>query len=322
MAKLKFMSLNGEDMIELVPKGLTDPAGDALARGKAVADLIRTVDADIVGLVEAPPDEARTQKFVDFHLAGDYDVHQGEKRGTLGLALLVRKALGISVTPRSKQESTSDFLLREYDSDNDGIREVYSWANRVPFEARLSGGGLKGALTVIVLHSKSKGVFIPGDLYAYDRLSRANRMKLKAQAAAVRKRLDALIDEKGTGRVVVMGDFNDGPEIDIDAQLIGGGFLEPVMGSVWDPARVLHNPHTCIKPADRWTIDFADRILNPLGSSKYGQPTTMRSWIDHILFSPELAGSITEGSARILHHPTQRRAASTDHHPPYVTANV
>jgi hypothetical protein len=56
-------------------------------------------------------------------------------------------------------------------------------------------------------------------------------MKLRAQAAAVRKRLDDLISREGVGRVIVMGDFNDGPEIDVDAQMIGGGFLEPVMGA-------------------------------------------------------------------------------------------
>jgi exonuclease III len=322
VSKLKFMSLNGQDMIELIPKDLSDPTGRTAERATALAALIRKVDPDVLGLVEAPPREAQTARFVELHLAGDYAVYQGEKRGTLGMALLVRKSVGLRAKARSKAESLADFPLREHDSDNDGIREVYSWANRVPFEVRLSGGGLSAPVTVIVLHSKSKGVFIPGDLYAYERLSRANRMKLKAQAAAVRKRLDALIDEQGTGRVIVMGDFNDGPELDVDAQLIGGGFLEPVMGSVWEPRRVMHNPHAGLRAADRWTIDYADRILNPLVQSRYGQQTTMRSWIDHILFSPELAETVEAGSAQIEHHNTRRADAPTDHHPPYVTADL
>lgn len=320
MAKAKIMSLNGQDMIELIPKDMTDPTGRAAQRGAALAALIRKVNPDVLGLVEAPPREEQTQKFVDFHLDGEYAVHQGEKRGSLGLALLVRKSLKLTAKPRTKLESTSDFPLRENDSDNDGIKEVYSWANRVPFEVKLSGSRLKAPMTVIVIHSKSKGVFIPGDLYAYERLSRANRMKLKAQAAAVRKRLDMLIDDQGCGRLIVMGDFNDGPEFDVNAQMIGGGFLEPVMGSVWDPGRVMHNPHIAIKPADRWTIDYADRVLNPLGRSKYGQPTTLRSWIDHILFSPELTEAIEAGSAQIEHHQTRGRETPTDHHPPFVTA--
>lgn len=320
MAKLKLMSLNGQDMIELIPKDLSDPTGRAERRGRALAELIRKVDPDVLGLVEAPPRADQTQKFVDFHLSGEYAVHQGEKRGALGLALLLRKALELKAKPRTKVESNSDFPLHGNDSDNDGIKEVYSWANRVPFEVELSDGGLGAPLRIIVIHSKSKGVFIPGDLYAYERLSRANRMKLKAQAAAIRKRLDALIDERGAGRVIAMGDFNDGPEFDVDAQLIGGGFLEPVMGSVWHPRRVMHNPHIAIKPKDRWTIDYADRILNPLSHSKYGQPATLRSWIDHILFSPELTESVEAGSAQIEHHKTGGPDTPTDHHPPHITA--
>ena len=320
MTPLTLMSVNGQDMIELVPRDLSSPVGAAAQRGRALGELIRTVDPDVVGLVEAPPSEAQTQRFVELYLGGDYDVFHAERRGTLGLALLVRRSLGLVGVAVPKPQSEREFPLGEIDTDDDGIREVYRWANRVPFEVVLSGGPLSAPVTVIVLHAKSKGVFIPGDLYAYERVSRANRMKLKAQAVAVRSRLDELIDAQGGGRVIVMGDFNDGPEIDVDAQLIGGGFLEPVMGSVWDPRRVMHNPHAGIDRDDRWTIDFADRILNPLGRSKYGDPTTMRSWIDHILFSPELAGSVEAGSAGIVRH--RSAGAPTDHHPPFVRANL
>jgi exonuclease III len=322
VANLKLMSLNGEDMIELIPKSLCAPEGRAAQRGEALSQLIGEVDPDLLALVEAPAQAAATQKFNELYLDDAYDVHQGEKRGTLGLALLVRSSLGLKAKVKTKAESNSDFALREHDSDNDGIREVYSWTNRVPLEVELSGAALSAPVTLIVVHSKSKGVFIPGDLYAYERVSRANRMKLKAQAAAVRKRLDTLIDAEGKGRAIVMGDFNDGPEFDVDAQMINGGFLEPVMGSVWDPKRVMHNPHIAIKDAERWTIDFADRILNPLGRSKYGRPTTMRSWIDHILFSPELAGSVVPESAQIKHHPSGSASSPTDHHPPYVSASL
>jgi hypothetical protein len=322
MAPLTLMSLNGEDMIELIPRDLSDPVGDALQRGRALGELIRRVYPDLLGLVEAPPSEGQTQRFVELHLGGAYDVLQAEARGTLGIALLVRRSLGVAAEARTKRQSELEFPLGEIDTDDDGIREVYSWVSRIPFEVTLSGGPLAAPVTFVVLHSKSKGVFIPGDLYAYERVSRANRMKLKAQAVAVRKRLNDLIDAQGAGRVIVMGDFNDGPEIDVDAQLIGGGFLEPVMGSVWDPRRVLHNPHAGIRREDRWTIDFADRILNPLGRSKYGEPTTMRSWIDHILFSPELADAVEPGSAAILHHRTSGPDKATDHHPPHVRASL
>ncbi|MDD2900802.1 MAG: endonuclease/exonuclease/phosphatase family protein [Syntrophales bacterium] len=332
MGAIKIMSLNGQDMIDLIPKNLQIPTSESINfwRAKLLAAMIFEVDPDVVGLVEAPPDEDRTRAFVDGFLDGIFNVHQAEKRGALGLAFLVRKTANIRVNVRSKDQSLKDFKLDEFDSDGDGIREKYTWWNRVPLEADFSDGGLKAKTTFIIIHSKSKGAFIPGDLFAYERLSKANRMKLRAQANSVRKRLNQLVDENGKGRVVVMGDMNDGPEFDIHAALLGGCFLEPLMGSIWDPVRIFHNTHTSFPTKDRWTIDFLDRVVNPLGSSKYGQPSELRSWIDHILVSPELKSSVVPNTAGILHKQPSilglpgkfKGVRGTDHHPPFVALDL
>ena len=327
MVSLRIMSLNGEDMINLIPADLRIPTKNSQHywRARLLAAMIEEVDPDIIGLVEAPPNEKRTKKFVDSYLGG-YKVYQGEKRGTLGLAFLVKASLGLEVKVRAKVDSLKDFKLDEFDADGDGIRENYSWWNRVPLEAEFSGGSVDDKTTFILIHSKSKGAFIPGDLFSYERLSRANRMKLRAQANAVRRRLDKLVDEDGRGRVVVMGDMNDSPEFDVHAALLGGCFLEPIMGSIWDPKRIFYNTYTSFPIKDRWTIDFYDRIVNPMEKSKYGQPIDLRSWIDHILVSPELKDRVKAGTAGILHKQPlvkglPRRFAGmrgTDHHPPYV----
>lgn len=327
MIDLRIMSLNGEDMINLIPADLRIPTKNSehYWRAMLLAAMIDEVNPDIIGLVEAPPSEKRTKKFVDSYLGGGYRVYQGEKRGTLGLAFLVKASLGIEVKVRAKADSLKDFKLDEFDADGDGIKENYSWWNRVPLEAEFSSGGLDDKTTFILIHSKSKGAFIPGDLFAYERFSRANRMKLRAQANSVRKRLDKLVGEDGRGRVVVMGDMNDAPEFDVYAALLGGCFLEPIMGSIWDPKRIFHNTHVSFSTKDRWTIDFYDRIVNPLERSKYGQPSELRSWIDHILVSPELEDCVKAETSGILHkQPTvkglPRRFAGmrgTDHHPPY-----
>ncbi len=332
---LKILCLNGQEMGDLVGENgdLPEREGTAAAgywRCRRLALLMSTVNADVIGLVEAPSSGERTRAYVAAFLDDGYDVWQGERRGSLGLAFLVRRSLGLNVTVRSKEESLEDFALGAFDADGDGIKELYSWYNRVPLELVVSGGGLPGPMTLILVHAKSKGAFIPGDLYAYDRLSRANRMKLRAQAVAIRARLDKLVSARGEGRVVLMGDMNDGPEFDIHAALLGGAFLEPVMGSVWDPARVFHNSHAWYPAKDRWTIDFQDRVVNPLENAKYGNPADMRSWIDHILLSPELKESVAAGSAGILHAEPEvteapdryRRLRATDHHPPYVTLDL
>lgn len=330
--KLRVMSLNGEDMIDLVPNSLELPGEDKLHhwRARLLAAMIEGINPDVLGLVEAPPDSARTTKFVGSYLGGDYEVCQGETRGSLGLAFLVKKRLGISVKMRTKKQSLRDFGLDKFDADGDGIKETYSWWHRVPLEADFSGGGIGKKTTFILIHAKSKGAFIPGDLFAYERLSRANRMKLRAQAFAVRKRLNELIDDEGIGRVVLMGDFNDGPEYDVYAAMLGGAFLEPVMGSIWDPAKIMHNCHAALKKKERWTIDFMDRVVNPLGRSRYGQPSELRSWIDHILVSPELKDSVVPNSPGILHKRIRvpglprkyARLRGTDHHPPHVVLGL
>lgn len=328
MISLRIMSLNGEDMINLIPADLRISVrnSERYWRAKLLAEMIEEVNPDIIGLVEAPPNEKRTKRFVDSNLDGGYRVYQGEKRGTLGLAFLVKASLGIEVKVRAKADSLKDFKLDMFDADGDGIKENYSWWNRVPLEAEFSGGGLEGKTIFILIHSKSKGAFIPGDLYAYEKLSRANRMKLRAQADAVRRRLDKLVGEDGHGRVIVMGDMNDAPEFDVYAAMLGGCFLEPIMGSIWDPKRIFHNTHASLPTKDRWTIDFYDRIVNPLERSKYGQPSDLRSWIDHMLVSPELKDRVRAETAGILHkQPTVKGLPKqfagmrgTDHHPPYV----
>ncbi|HEU4421686.1 MAG TPA: endonuclease/exonuclease/phosphatase family protein [Pilimelia sp.] len=327
------MSLNAENMADLfVNDAMDDVANMSYWRSLMLADLIRTIDPDIVGVVEAPARHEQTEHFVKERLGDEYQVVQGERRGLLGLAFLLRRSLQLTCELRTKAQSLKDFQLGEFDADGDGIREVYSWANRVPFEVRLAGPPLSADVSLILVHAKSKGAFIPGDLFAYERLSRANRMKQRAQAWALRRRIEELVDATGAGRLVVMGDMNDGPEFDKHSALLGGSFLEPLMGSVWEPRRVLHNPHRVVVDRERWTIDFQDRIVNPLvGPSRYGTPSEMRSWIDHILLSPELCDDVVPASAGIWHQrvpapagmPVRFRGLRpTDHKPPYVTVQL
>lgn len=328
--QLRVLSLNCENLGDLV---FANPATPLFAsrqrRSELLGELIRSIDADVIGLVEAAPTHDRTHRWFDSQLPGTYEIHQAERRGVLGLALAVRAGLGLTVTPRSKEESNKEFALGEYDADNDGIKEIYSWANRVPFEATISGGGLSAPVIVIVIHAKSKGVFIPGDLYAFEKQSQAARMKLRAQGVAVRRRLNQLIDGDGAGRVIALGDMNDSAEFDVYAAKLGGAFLTDVVGSIWDPARILTDTHHGFKLENRWTIDYKDRVVNPITEARYGMPTDMRSWIDHILVSPELRSRIVPGSARIHHEQPlpagwtgPRRGRGTDHHPPSVSLDV
>ena len=328
--QLSVLSLNCENLGDLVfadPTATLFPARHQ--RSTLLGALVASINADIIGLVEAAPTLERTARWFAREVGPTYDIHQAERRGVLGLALAVRASLGLTVSVKTKDESNRLYALGEYDADNDGIKEVYSWANRVPFELTLSGGALASPVTFVVIHAKSKGVFIPGDLYAFERQSQAARMKLRAQGVAVRRRLDQLVDANGRGRVIALGDMNDSAEFDIYAAKLGGAFLTDVVGSIWDPARIFTDTHHGFPPNDRWTIDYKDRVVNPITETRYGMPTDMRSWIDHILVSPELRGSVVPGSAAIAHVQPfplgwtgPRRGRGTDHHPPSVSLDL
>lgn len=330
--QLSILSLNCENMADMAPKVPGAKVREQLRkRSELLAAMIEHINPDVIGMVEAATTVEQTQRWVDDYLGGAYEVHQGEKRGVLGLALALRRGLGIAAAVAPKEECNKLYKLGEFDADNDGIRELYSWANRVPHEVTLSGGGLAAPVTVIVIHAKSKGVFIPGDFHKYEQLARAARMKLRAQGATVRARLDKLVDDHGKGRAIVMGDMNDSSDLDVYAAPLGGAFLMPVIGNVFDPARIFTNAHyDAIPEKERWTIDYGDRIVNPITESRYGMPTSLQSWIDHILVSPELRESIVPGTAVINHEqPTPKGwakppgdARGTDHHPPSVSVEL
>ena len=94
MSEFKIMSLNGEDMIDLVPKDLSthDDKSPHYWRARKLAAVIEEVDPDIIGLVEAPPYQKNTEKFAKDYLKGtNYKVYQGEKGVSWAWLSLLKK---------------------------------------------------------------------------------------------------------------------------------------------------------------------------------------------------------------------------------------
>lgn len=118
-----------------------------------------------------------------------------------------------------------------------------------------------------------------------ERENRRNRLKLFAECSWVRKRIDDWLDAGYA--FAVMGDINDGPEMDIYEQRYGRSAVEILMGSLFEPERILRN----YIPRPQWknygwtpsSARFKDRITGDY----------INVLIDHILASPNLpiAGS-------------------------------
>jgi endonuclease/exonuclease/phosphatase family metal-dependent hydrolase len=145
-------------------------------------------------------------------------------------------------------------------------------------------------LRIILVHTKSKGIFSVVDLHNFQKIALANRKRLVGQALKLRSRLDQLLQEQKPLPVVVIGDMNDGPGLDPFEMMIGRSFVETTMGSVYNPNGIFHNALWWMSKESKlkknlWTADFPDPIVShPKGYQHH-------VWIDHILISQDMLQS-------------------------------
>ena len=206
------------------------------------------------------------------------------------------------------------------DTDDDRIEEIYSHY-RPPLEAKVTVKATNQEFFVIVVHTKSKGIFNSVDMVHWERENRRNRLKLFAECTWVRNRVDEWLS--AGRRVLVMGDVNDGPGMDYFEMTYGRSAVETIMGDLFEPRHVLQN-HAG-KP--KWTANgwkpasarFTDRITH--------DPVNVL--IDHILVSQDLP--LVDDKSHQIWNPYENDAAkplrkdlkaASDHFPVTVDLNV
>jgi hypothetical protein len=243
--------------------------------------VIKNVGPHILGICEAANEDNEHKYFIDTFLPGlGYKVASGASRGGQNLVFYHKppvELVNIDVDNSYYDDWQSDV-------EGDRIIEQFKW-ERKPLEAVFKLGANGPLVRIILVHSKSKGIFDVVDLANFQRVSLTNRRKLIAQASRLRERIDFLLQAKES--FMVMGDMNDGPNMDSYEKLIGKSFVETVMGDVYNPDTIIHNTlwhmqRTKEKKLNCWTACFKDPIVNaPLGRKHM-------VWIDHILASPDM----------------------------------
>jgi endonuclease/exonuclease/phosphatase family metal-dependent hydrolase len=251
---------------------------DNVGRAEAIASVIRRIDADLIAISEGANEPAEHQDFIDRFLGGAYTSVMGRSRGAQNLVYYLRAPF-TAVSVDDAFDVYGDWIV---DVDEDGLAERHRFERRpLDLVAEVSGHRIR----FISVHTKSKGVYSIADLPRFELLSGANRAKLVAQGRRLRARLDNLI--AAGEHVIVLGDMNDGPGLDFYERSLGTSFVESVVGSVFEPEGIFHDPLWWMtkSAADRrklWTAAFDDPIVNnPLGWKH-------RVWLDHILASPSL----------------------------------
>jgi endonuclease/exonuclease/phosphatase family metal-dependent hydrolase len=274
--------------------GLSGRQGVSRARQiEALGIVFTALDADMILVVEAPDHNGRRSTVTaleNFARVFDLRVRSviiGFPNDTQQeIALMYDPAV---VTPRhdplgsatGKKGSDSDPRFDgvfRIDLDLDGDEDLVSFS-KPPLELELITAQGR-VLRMIGAHLKSKAPHGARGRDAVMRLAIANRRKQMAQAVWLRQRVVGHLDRGEP--LILLGDLNDGPGLDVYEGLFGRSSVEVVMGEhgeagLFDPhAResVAQRPGMASPTTARFFIQHEDRYLEAL--------------LDYIMISPDL----------------------------------
>ncbi len=306
--------------------GITDV--DDLCR--RTAGVVEALNPDVLTIEEGPSDIREMELFVATYLQdaqgnAAFATFGGLGGGSQKLYTLVKKGGQFNGAVIATDALTLA-LQDPWESDIDGDLHVDGYEfTRLPLvvEGTMGSGGLN--LKVISLHTKSKYVHNGEALYRdpdtrmqFVVAAMKNRRRISTEAMRTRTYLDDLLAQDSDARIVVTGDFNDGPGIDyFERRYLTHNVTGILLGSTYYPERIFEHALLRRMPADqRYTAVFDDFIDNVPGRHLL---------LDHILVSPVLASMIQD--AGIGHQEFQAAADDTasgrqkhvsDHRPVYV----
>ena len=296
--KLKVAVYNMEWMVNLFTRdGTPKTSGEDGERSGQLAEVVKAVDPDILGIVEGPDTTVSGSKLASAQLEAWAALHglHGAYRGVHGFPSPGRQELcslyrsdkvtlkHAPVRSQSKSPFSEPFLV---DTTESLIKEQYEHY-RPPFEVsvRPSSGGDELA-RIIIAHTKSKGIFDAVDMARFEQISERNRKKLFAECLSIRKRCDQWLEDHPDLPVIVMGDINDGFGMDYYEQRFCRSAIETLLGDVWSPDKILK--HVLPQPKlgrYGWTPS-SSRFQDRLTGDKFNV------LIDHIIVSRSI--TVTE----------------------------
>ncbi len=191
-------------------------------RSAMLAEVVRTIDPDILCIVEGPDTLANQTKTASEQLEAWRDLHQLDANyvathgfpssGQQELCALFKKNKVTVVHDPEKRQSKNpfneSFLV---DTTESLIKEFYKHF-RPPLELSIRDGGQNDQerALLIVAHAKSKGIFDAVDFARFEQLSERNRKELFAECFSIRERCDQWFKENSDAKIIVTGDINDG----------------------------------------------------------------------------------------------------------------
>jgi len=290
--ELKIGVYNMEWMRRLFDDGQPKTSGDEFERGQKLARVIQKMDLDFLGIVEGPDTLADGSKTASQQLEhwvtalglnSNYKgIHGFPSRGQQELcALYDSSKIKVTFTPTTgdKNEFNQPFLV---DTTNKLIKEQYQHF-RPPLELTVTDLNDVELTKIIVVHTKSKGIFSAVDYAKFEQISERDRMRLFAECMSIRTKCDRYLEDGS--QVIVMGDVNDGVGMDFYENRFNKSAVEILLGDVWEVDKIL----TAVLPKPKWgqfgwkpsSSRFRDRITED----------RINVLIDHIVVSSQINAS-------------------------------
>jgi endonuclease/exonuclease/phosphatase family metal-dependent hydrolase len=292
------------------------------------AALIKAINADVVGIQEAPSRPEELALFVNTYLTTAsgpiYQFIMGDSGGAQKLAVLYKPERFTSAARVVSSEVPTLINPWQCDVDGDGFLNEYSFT-RTPLTVDLRTGGHK--LRLIVMHTKSNFVNNgsgmwnnPATRQNYIIEALKNRRRNSAEGSRVRTYLNQLLFQNMKERVVVMGDLNDGPGRDyFEEMYLTHNVTDIIVGSAFEPEFVFFHAQHDAPAADRYTAVFDDFVTGEQDK---------RLLLDHIVLSPGLCGKTglrkvaktgkvrhAEWKAQVVNGGKHREDRPSDHRP-------
>lgn len=296
-------------------------ADEARQCARRAASVITTTAPDLLCLQEGPSHLAEMALFVREFLGDSYEPLIGADGGAQKLYVM-RRRNGQVATVDYATDAQTRALQEGWQADVNGdlLLETYEFT-RLPLIVDVDPIGGQ-PLRVVLLHTKSKYVHNGEAMFA-DPARRQEfiaeamlaRRRISAEAFRLRSYLDALLAQDLEARIVVTGDFNDGPGRDFfERSYLTHNVTDILLGSTFYPDLIFDHPmmRHVAAPA-LFTARFDDFIDNV-----QDRPLLL----DHFVVSPALRAFVRE--AGIAHNAyeaelngtgTRRVDRPSDHRP-------
>jgi len=252
-----------------------------------VANIINKIKPQILCIQEGPTRLHQMENFVDDYLDGDWQVIVGQNGSSQKPYIIYQDFPGLQSVDKMVFDTTAwKYNFLEHQGKDNSYKKKRKSFSRLPVELIFNTS--KGSFSVMSLHMKSKISFADSDIHS----SNATR-QAKAVGEAIEQRARILqeatllrdyvqnhpFDDSIKGRMIVMGDLNDGPGKDyFETQFFSTDLLRRVRGDIDHVDEILDNGLERRKEDERFSAIFYDRIDKELRSLL----------LDHVLISKRL----------------------------------